>query len=330
LDKIQGPPTTGLAYLQEAVTKTAAAVRSTGKRFRRVTQVGTSWAVVDRVASTRRIRQPDGTILTRASSAKDPLIRMAPEGTIDAFLRTVSFYEGSAPVARLHYYATHPQSLYGDGRVSYDVPGLARERLEKETGVLQIYFNGCGGDVAMGKYNDYTPQGRQELANRVYDAMARSVAKVRLTPVGPVHWATAPAPCLPPRDPAYGEARCQEVLKDARAPKAERIKSAMLLAWNERVRAGRQVEISCMSLGPVRLLHLPGEPFVEYQLYAQRAGADAFVAVAGYGDCGMWYIGTDQAYADRGGYEQTWSFVGPSEGLLKKTIAGLLAKNGGN
>ena len=38
----------------------------------------------------------------------------------------------------------------------------------------------------------------------------------------------------------------------------------------------------------------------------------------------MYYIGTDKAYADVGGYEITWSFVDPSEKLLKTQIGKLL------
>ena len=51
-----------------------------------------------------------------------------------------------------------------------------------------------------------------------------------------------------------------------------------------------------------RHVHLPGEPFIEYQLKAQQARKDAFVCVAGYGDGGMGYIPTRAAYAE-GGYE---------------------------
>jgi hypothetical protein len=65
--------------------------------------------------------------------------------------------------------------------------------------------------------------------------------------------------------------------------------------------------------------------FVEYQLFAQRAApAGRFVAVAAYGDCAMWYVGDNQAYTDRGGYEQTWSFIEPSEEILKVTIEKVL------
>ena len=51
------------------------------------------------------------------------------------------------------------------------------------------------------------------------------------------------------------------------------------------------------------IAHLPGETFIEYQLHAQQARPDAFVAVAGYGDLGTGYITLERSFAE-GGYEQ--------------------------
>ncbi|PYU99852.1 MAG: hypothetical protein DMG26_16045 [Acidobacteria bacterium] len=84
------------------------------------------------------------------------------------------------------------------------------------------------------------------------------------------------------------------------------------------------VDLSCYRLGPVRILHLPGEAFVEYQLYAQSLRPNDFVAVVSYGEGGPGYICTDTALTE-GGYEPTWSFVGPpSEARLKTGIEQLL------
>jgi len=70
-------------------------------------------------------------------------------------------------------------------------------------------------------------------------------------------------------------------------------------------------------------LHLPGEPMVCFQLFAQGLKPLDFVAVAGYGDCGPSYICPEQAHRD-GGYEPTDSNVKPeSEALMKKAIATL-------
>ena len=81
-----------------------------------------------------------------------------------------------------------------------------------------------------------------------------------------------------------------------------------------------------MALGRARILHLPGEAFVEYQLAAKAERPDLFVAVAAYGDYAPWYIGTTVAY-EEGGYETSPSAsnVAPEvEGILSAAIRKLL------
>jgi hypothetical protein len=89
-------------------------------------------------------------------------------------------------LVRLHYYATHPQSFCGDPRASYDVPGIARERLEQEEGVPQIYFTGCGGDVTFSKYNDGSAAARSELAEQLFAGLKASAASTGYTPAEPI------------------------------------------------------------------------------------------------------------------------------------------------
>jgi hypothetical protein len=325
LNRRQGAPAgKGLEFLEEAVARTAAAVEKATAQWRGLTHVGTSWASVDRVASSRRILQPDGTLLTRLSSTQDPEQQRAPEGYIDGYLRTVTFFDREQPAVRVHYYATHPQSYYGDGRVTYDVPGLARERLEKESGVFQVYFTGCGGDIAMGKYNNGTPARRPELVDRVYDGMVRSMKNVHIEPVSGIRWATIDVRFPVRNDGSFSAEACRKVLDDPKASFQSAWNAASLLALVARAKADRPFQLSCLAIGSVRILHLPGEPFVEYQFWAQRQNPELFVAIAGYGDCGTGYICTDRAYSDRGGYEQTESFIVPSEKLLKDTIRTLL------
>ena len=67
-------------------------------------------------------------------------------------------------------------------------------------------------------------------------------------------------------------------------------------------KGGRTIPINCLHLGPARILHLPGELFVEYQLAAQKEKPNDLVAMAAYGDYGPMYIGTAKAYGE-GGYE---------------------------
>jgi hypothetical protein len=94
------------------------------------------------------------------------------------------------------------------------------------------------------------------------------------------------------------------------------------VAWINRQET--PIELSSLSIGPVTIVHLPGEPFITYQLLAQKLGGDRFVAVAGYGDCGCGYLCTEAAYAE-GGYEPTASFVGPrSQYALEDAIGRLV------
>ena len=87
------------------------------------------------------------------------------------------------------------------------------------------------------------------------------------------------------------------------APNADTVSgAASTLAWLQRCQAGHKIELSCLRLGKARVLHMPGELFVEYQLAARKMRPDLFVTMAAYGDYGPGYIGTTIGY-DQGGYE---------------------------
>lgn len=314
-------------YSDQVNSAVTAAVREAMSGLRPATHVGTGMAVVDRVASSRRVRAADGSIIPRYSANKDAALRDLPEGIIDPKLRTVAFYDGDTPLVYLHFYATHPQTISHDNRVSYDIPGISRTRLEQETKTPQIYFSGCGGNVVVGKYNDGTRAAQQALADRLYDGMLRSIAGIRRAPVSPIQWKTVELRLPLRRGDEFSKAASRRAIADATKAGDDRIKAAMNLAWIERADSGPPVDVACLRMGPLRILSLPGDTFVQYQLWSQEICAQEFVAVAGFGDFGMAYLCTDEAYTDRGGYEQTLTFVDPCEALVKKAIADALGAN---
>lgn len=311
-------------FEEEIGQRVAGAVRAARSQLRPVRELGVSRGRVEQVASNRRLPLPDGRIQARMSSTRDPQLQALPEGNIDPWLRTITFYGDAQPLAQLHYYATHPQSYYGDQRCTWDVPGIARERLQQETGVFQVYFTGCAGDVAMGKYNEGTPEARALLAERLYQGMRASLKSIAREPAQPLFWKSEEL-TFPLREAApFTAEACRQVLQRPDAPFGQRLKAAMCAAWIDRVAAGFPVQACSLQTGSLRLLHLPGEPFVMYQQFAQSHRPDHFVCVAGYGDCAMWYLGPDHIYTDQGGYEQSWSFAGPCEALLRRKIKRLL------
>src|SRR5205823_515985 len=109
---------------------------------------------------------------------------------------------------------------------------------------------------------------------------------------------------------SFGEEESRMILEDPKQSKAKRINAAFQLAWLKRI--DRPIELTCLDLGKALVVHLPGEPFIEYQLKAQELRPDAFVCVAGYGDDGPGYIPTARAFFE-GGYEPTVALAAPSE-----------------
>jgi hypothetical protein len=238
-------------------------------------------------------------------------------------LKTVTFARGDKPLARLHYYATHPQSFYGDPRTSYDFPGIARESLQKKEDVFQIYFTGCAGDVTAGKYNDGSRRARDELTARLLAGMEAAVATTRFVPARHITWRTVPV-LLPLRtDAAYSVEASRATMANAKLSPSQRIYAgAMRVAFAQRSK--QPIELSALAVGPVRIVHLPGESMIDFQLFAQSLLPEQFVAVAAYGDCGPAYICTERAFTE-GGYEPTDSLVAPySESVLKAAIRELL------
>ena len=307
------------AFNREVFARAADAVRAATAKARPVTHLGLGQAEVEKVASNRRILGPDGKVqYVRYTACKDPTIRDAPVGTIDPVLRVISFWDGAEPVAALTYYATHPQSYYRTGLANPDFPGMARDQRQKATGVPHVHFNGAGGNIGAGKWNDGSHENRQVLADRVAAGMAKAWETTEKFPITSADLGWTSIPVALPVAPHLDEDRLLAIVKDSSKPPRERGDAARELVWLRRCRAGDTIDVTCLRLGKARVLHLPGELFVEYQLAAQKLRPDLFVAMAAYGDYAPGYIGTEVAYP-QGGYE-----TGPKASLVAPSVEGVL------
>jgi hypothetical protein len=313
------------SFQRQTLSELEGAIRTALRNSRPVTHLGLGQARVEQVASNRRIFGPDGKVrAVRYTACPDPALRAEPEGTIDPIVSLVSFWNGDQPLAVLSYYATHPQSYYRTGIPNPDFPGIARFlRQLAVPGALHVHFNGAGGNIGAGKYNDGSPENRRLLAERLADGMRRAWETTRREPLTAkmVGWAIQPVSLPVAKDLAQFQAQLKE-----RDPRLAEMGGASRLAWVRRCQAGHRIDVTCLRLGRARLLHLPGELFVEYQLAAKAERPDSFVAMAAYGDYAPWYIGTAIAY-EQGGYETTppASNVGPgAEAELLRAIHALL------
>ena len=320
---------TDVGYERDVIARAVAALTAALPKARPITHLGYSQATVEMVASNRRVLGPDGKVkYVRYSACLDPKVRAEPVGTIDPMLKMISLWDGDIAVVALTYYATHPQSYYRTGLANPDFPGIARDQREATIGVPHIHFDGAGGNITAGKWNDGAHENRQILADRVASGMARAWEQVEKVPVtaADLGWESIPV-ALPPA-PHLDEQRLLATVEDGSATVVQRAKAANDLVWLRRCKAGETIEVSCLRLKQTRILHLPGELFVEYQLAAQKMRPDLFVAMAAYGDYAPGYIGTEASYA-QGGYETgpSASLVAPSvEKILMDAIQRLLRK----
>jgi len=141
------------------------------------------------------------------------------------------------------------------------------------------------------------------LAQRLARGMEEAWNATRKSPLraADVEWRVK-AVALPLREELADEAPALKMLADTSAKARDRVFVARNLAWSRRCKARHQIDLGCLRLGSVYVLHMPGELFVEYQLAAQKMRPDVPVCMAAYGDDGCGYVGTEIAYS-QGGYE---------------------------
>jgi hypothetical protein len=297
-----------LDFYRRCLDQARAAVESGLQKARPVTAVAAGQAKVQNVASNRRVfRNTYGHVMKmRGSSCRDEELRALSDGIIDPQLKTVAFYDGDTKIAACHYYATHPMSYYGDGRVSSDFVGIARKRRQKEQPECQhIYFTGCAGNISAGKYNDGSQPVRQILANRIYDGIVAAEKTLQPKSVEHVRWRTAEM--LPAARTTLSADALYQQISDSQNSVVNRNRPSYMLSWLRRLERKTPIVLSALQLADISLLHLPAESFIEYQLRAQQMGDDRFVATAAYGDGGPWYIPIAEEYPN-GGYEVSVAF----------------------
>jgi hypothetical protein len=316
-----------VAFQSRCIRDTAVAIKAAVAKAQPLTHIGLGQARVEKIASNRRVVHEDGSIRFDRYSRMDgdSIGAMADEGQIDPMLKSITFFSGDKAIAVLSSYATHPMSRYGQGAVSADFVGLARRRRQLETpGTKQIYVTGCSGDVTAGKYNDGAPEMRAVLADRLLNAMRQAAGNLQRQAVGPPTFRCETL-TLPFHDGAdFKRASMEKVLHDHEATVENRITAAMGLSSLDRVERGEPIDLPCIGLGNARLVLLPGESFVGYQLMAQELGGDAFVMAIGYGECWPGYIPTKRAFEEGFGHGWRWVDRG-CEAILREKLARVLA-----
>jgi hypothetical protein len=317
-----------LDFHEQAVKRVARAAGACLDKARRVTHLGTGQARVSEVASNRRYPGPDGKPrFDRTSATRDPKAREQPEGTIDPWLKTLSFWDGDKPIAAVSCYATHPMSYYGKGGVSADFVGLARKRRQADDpAVFQVYVSGCSGNVTAGKYNDGNPDNRPVLAEKMYKAMTAAWKATERRPLKSIDFRSVSLRLEPRGGEGFTVEDLTKRLTTDPKPFGQCL-AALGLSWRKRADAGHKIDVPVIDLGAAQLLLLPGESYVEYQLMAQTLRPDSFVVTLGYGECAPGYVPTERAVEEGDANLRDWCWVAPgAEKAMTKALEAALKK----
>jgi hypothetical protein len=111
----------------------------------------------------------------------------------------------------------------------------------------------------------------------------------------------------PRKDPRYTMEAMRKVLESPSSPRRERLDAALGISWLRRLARKQPIDVPALHLGPAKLLLVPAEAFVQYQLWAQKASPKEMVLTLGYGECAPGYIPTNASVTE--GYDDHYSWV---------------------
>jgi hypothetical protein len=312
-----------LEFHEKTVRKVAEALKASFAAAVPATHVGIGMAEAKQLASNRRFTLPDGKVTygRYSSSSGNAQAQAADEGTIDPLVRTLSLWNNDRPIVVLSSYATHPMSYYGTSRISADFPGLARARRQADTpDALQIYASGASGNVTVGKYNDGSKELRPVFADRLYQAMKQAFEQTKKTPLSTISFRNTTLELSPRESHGFTQQDLEASLSDKSNPQRQEM-SALALSWRQRTARKQPIDVPAIDFGPTTLLLLPGEIYVEYQLYAQTLRKDHPVVVLGYGESAPGYLPIERAWEENDENLSDWCWVAPAmEERTKKAI----------
>jgi hypothetical protein len=303
----------------------AESAKAAMQHLQKCSHVSTGQERVIDIASNRRVMENDKVKGVRWTHCSDPEIKNAPEGLIDPYLKTISFWNEDKKLAALHYYTTHPTSIDGTGIVTSEFVGLARKKISVEENIPHLYFTSCAGNITAGKYNNCDTESRERFTNEIYRAMKTSEAGAQRQPLKSIAWhlENIHLPARPDvKETDASDAMDYDALLEAMSKdrKARRSRAALIFTYRDRV-GKLPIPVTALHINEdIRILHLPGEAFIEYQHFACEQKAGAFTCVASYGDLGPGYICMQKSF-DEGGYEPRDAFcAAASESIMKNAI----------
>jgi neutral ceramidase len=244
----------------------------------------------------RRIPTPSGIAMSDSMQPISPeLLEREP---VDRRVRGILFRRLDGSVAATIVHAVcHPVHEMCIPRVSPDFPGELCDTLEESGRFgMPLFVNGAAGDI-----NPTTVCGGSECASRHGKALAACVEEAG-SHTGAIQ---SPRLCVAHR----------EVDLPTRALNGSRTAGPC------------SARINALSLGPLAMVFLPGEPFVDTGSAIERDSPFEETIVVGFSESSVGYVPPLRVF-DEGGYEigpGKWSFLASdAEEIMRRAARGIL------
>jgi hypothetical protein len=259
----------------------------------------------------------DGTISMPGGGSRIDARSRHLEGPIDPELSVVCLRESSLRfAAMLLSYTCHPVNVFPKPIISADWPGTLVDELRQTFGVqcVPLVLNGaCGNVNPWDPYDPHYVRDHHRMGSILAESARKVIEELSVVEDVALDWRSEHVQ-LPLRRPDPGElAAARDLLEAHPTPRwtddqhrqvdPSWVYARALLEHHARVERGDtwDYEIQVLRIGPVALVGLPGEPFVEGGLQIKLA-SPTFPTYVLHNTNYAAYIPTREAFR-RGGYE---------------------------
>jgi len=323
----------------------AAAVRA----FADLKPAKVGWAIgsAPHISFIRRFRMKDGSIRTNPGIGNPDIV--APIGEVDERLNVVRMVREGGDDIVIANFGTHPDTV-GGCAVTGDYPAFARRTLERALPHVKcVFFNGAQGDVNHinvnakdGDMNGLTPSGFDDVGRGYEHAahMGQVIAggilqvysKVNFVPVDEIRYAEMKVD-LPSNMPTAEE--LMQATKYVELHLADRdcdipyegMELTTVVAESLRMKQleygpeSFPLRLSAISLGPIVMLAIPGEPFTGIGRAVKAGSKYAMTMPCCLTNGSEGYFPMQEAY-DEGGYEARSSIfkAGVAERMIEFSL----------
>jgi neutral ceramidase len=273
---------------------------------------------VDRVASNRRPKLPDGRTIHRYGQPPEEF-RVLPEGLIDPEVMVVRVDDLSRrPLGAFVNYACHPTAAGGSchGWVSGDFVGLGCREVEAALGGAPcLFLQGCAGNIGTGKWVTGNPRADAEaMGRRFAEGALEAFRNPAYVPVDSLSLTHRDLPVTLDPFPSWDELK-RRLEENIKANDWMMIAYGDAMVITRRLRDFQDARVAALALGDLGLVFLPAEVFVEFGLDIKRRSPFRHTLVCAYNDNSLQYIPTASAFPE-GEFEVDggWRYIVQGEG----------------